>query len=362
MLTAHSDLAAYDGTIDRVLQALSTIISHGKSLPVSISRQISQCIDKLIEAKCNELLPGEMTEMVVGNIRFLCSAGFLSQAEAETYSAPQTLLEEFLRTPPRVMTFSQGAVPNSQRALVTSASSFKILHLARAMSGRKRSGLGSNDAGNGAVVQVSVFQSTVNYLPGRSPNTTAMEVTLSYDEDPGVNVVVLIIPNPVPILYFDIAPQNQSVSCQRNNRPYSVSANCSAFPNLNVTCPGNDTHTLRFVCPGKKLVPVCLAWNGVDYIASDACIVAAYTPYNITCVCVGNTGYNEALGEPATNNPQIDNIATSADVEIFGFERPWLSADDLSPESLTRNKVLAKIPPLKDKSFTNSHPLFLLRL
>jgi len=183
----------------------------------------------------------------------------------------------------------------------------------------------------------------VNYLPGRSPNTSAIKVSLSYDSDPGESAVVLTIPNSSPIDYYDVRPQNGSVSCKKRGRPYSVSANCSIAPDLNVTCPGNDTRVLSFVCPGKKLVPVCLAWNGEDYVATEACTVVAYTPYNTTCLCVGNTGYNEALGEPSTNNPQIDNIAASADLLVSGFTSTWESAKDITPDSLTRNKVRVMI-------------------
>ena len=323
MVMSYRDLCAADGRIDLVLQAMSTIITHGKSLPVSISRQISQSMDELTAAKGNLLVAGESIDMVTGNIRFLSSSGFLSQVETTTYGAPQTLLEEFLGTPLATMSFSQGASARRDRFLKA----------------RQSSGGGSDDGGDGAVVLVSVSQSNVNYLPGRSPNTTAMKVTLSYDSDPGVSTVVITIPNSSPILYYDIKPQNGSVACKKTGRPYSVSANCSIAPDINVTCPGNDTRILKFVCPGKKLVPSCLAWNGEDYVTSDACTVVAYTPYNTTCACVGDTGYDEALGEPASNNPQIDNIAASADIVVSGFTDTWTSAKNISPSSLTKNKV-----------------------
>ena len=361
MVTAHGDLAASDGAIDRVLQAMSTIISQGKFLPVSISRQISQCMDKLIEAKGKELVPGETTNKVIGNIRFLTSVGFLAHAEATTYSAPQTSLEEFLRASTTSMMFSHGAITYS------TIMSPNMRHVSRALNGRTVSASGSDDGGNGAAVQVSVSQSNINYLPGRSPNTTATKVTLSYDSDPGGSTVVITIPNNSPIPYYEIRPQNGSVACKRIGRPYSVTANCSAAPDLNVTCPGNDTRILKFICPGKKLVPVCLAWNGEDYVASDACTVIAYNPYNTTCACEGTTGYNEALGEPATTNPQIDNIAASADLVVSGFVNTWTSAEDLSPDSLTRNKVrrlnflhIAKAPNICFSSI-DIHTLFPLR-
>ena len=341
MVMSYRDLCAADGRIDLVLQAMSTIITHGKSLPVSISRQISQSMDELTAAKGNLLVAGESIDMVTGNIRFLSSSGFLSRVESKTYSSSQTPLEMFLGAPIATMTFSQHKAISVRRTSykLKSLQSIKVIGNRFESEVNDASESGSSDGGNGAVVLVSVSQSNVNYLPGRSPNTTAMKVTLSYDSDPGVSTVVITIPNSSPILYYDIKPQNGSVACKKTGRPYSVSANCSIAPDINVTCPGNDTRILKFVCPGKKLVPSCLAWNGEDYVTSDACTVVAYTPYNTTCACVGDTGYNEALGAPATNNPQIDNIAASADIVVSGFTDTLTSAKDISPSSLTKNKV-----------------------
>ena len=336
LVTNHSFLCASDESIDIVLQAISTVISQGKSLPVSISRDMHHCMDTLTLAKGNLLVPGENSSIVVDKIRFLSSSGYLSQLESTTFQSPQTSLEKFLATPSATMTFSQKTTLSTRNVssvvkhgnLIGGYSKYVIL-----------SDSTENGGGDGAVVQVSVSQSMVNYLPGRSPNSTATKVTLSYDSDPGVSSVVVTIPNLTPIHYVDIEPESRNVTCAKKGYAYSISANCFVDPNLNVTCPGNDTRIFQIVCPGKKLVPVCLAWNGEDFIASDACTVIAYTAYNTTCRCVGNTGYDEALGEPSTNNPQIDSIAASADLVVSGFTNTWKSAEDISPSSLTRNKV-----------------------
>jgi len=90
MVSGHTDLCASDGSLDKVLQAMSNIVSHGKSLPVSISRQVSRCIDQLTATKGSLLVPGESVEMVMDKIRFLSSSGFASQASRTIYGAPQT--------------------------------------------------------------------------------------------------------------------------------------------------------------------------------------------------------------------------------------------------------------------------------
>ena len=337
MITSHSDLSASDGALDIVLQAISTIIAHGKSLPASISIQISNCMDKLVEAKGNELVPGESTSLVVDKIRFLSSPGFLSQAENIIYSTPQTSLEEFIGAPLVTLTFSQTGTTKSQQLVSSTATS---MHMSRALKARKKTVGGSDDGGDGSVVQFSVSQAIINYLPGRSPDTTATKFTLYYESDPANSIVEVTIPNKIPVFYYDIKPKNGSVTCKNTGYPYSVSGNCSTAPDRNVTCPGNDTRLINFVCPGKKLVPLCLAWNGVDYVATDACIVLEYTPYNTTCACLGDTGYDEALGAPTDNNPQIGNIAASADIEVSEFVNTWTSAEDTTPDSPTKNKVL----------------------
>ena len=343
IVTGYSYLCAADGRIELVLQAMSTIVSHGKSLPVSISRQISHSVDKLTAAKGNLLVPGESTDMVTGNVRFLSSCGFLSQAISTTYSAPQTLLEVFVNAPPTSMSFSHEALKHTVQTSSIAVSSPYNRASNRVLQSGFGSSIGDGDGGDGAIAQVSVSQTTVNFLTGRSPNTTATKVTLSFDSDPGVSIVVYSIPSRFPILYFDVTPQNGSVSCKRTGYQYSASANCSLAPNINVTCSGNDTRVIKYTCPGIKLIPLCLAWNGEDYVSTDACTALSYTPLNTTCVCVGNTGYDEALGEPANNNPQIDNIAATADLEVSAFVDTWVSAKDISPSTLTKNKVSSRI-------------------
>ena len=337
MINEYSSLCASDGSIDVVLQAISTIISYGKSLPISLSRLLYQSMDKLTLARGTQLVPGEVSSVVVDKIRFLSSSGFLSHVESVTYESPRTTLEKFLGTPSVTMTFRHDKISLTRTVsffgtrgnLVPAVGKYATLS----------DSSDSSEGGDGAVVQVSVSQSTVNYLPGRSPNTTATKVILSYDSDPGVSTVIVTIPNLIPIPYDDIKPQNGSVLCNKRGYPYSVSANCSFDPSLNITCPGNATRKVEIVCPVKKYVPVCLAWNGEDYVASNACTVLSYTADNTTCACIGYTGYDESLGEPATNNPQIDNIAASADIEVTGFSSTWESAEDVSSNSLTRNKV-----------------------
>ena len=331
LVTGDSYLCASDGSIEIVLQAISTVISHGKSLPVSISRDMHHCIDTLTLAKGNLLVPGENSSEVVDKIRFLTSSGYLSDLKSTEFKSSQTPLEAFLATPRATMFFDTRKVSS----LDMSSSHAATLDSNVALPDTSN----RVDGGDGTVVQASVSQSTVNYLSGQSPNSTAMKVTLSYESDPGESTVIVTIPNSVPISYYDIKPEKRNVTCAKKGHAYSISANCFVDPNLNVTCPGNDTRIFQIVCPGKKLVPVCLAWNGEDFIASDACTVIAYTAYNTTCRCVGNTGYDEALGEPSTNNPQIDNIAASADLVVSGFTNTWKSAEDISPSSLTRNKV-----------------------
>ena len=93
------------------------------------------------------------------------------------------------------------------------------------------------------------------------------------------------------------------------------------------------TPVIPFVYLSKKLVPVCLAWNGKAFVSTDACTVIAYTRCNTTSACTDNTGYDEALGEPSTNNPLIDNIAASADIEVSGFVNTWKSAEIITPKS-----------------------------
>ena len=165
-------------------------------------------MDKLTGAKGRLLIPGESIKMVTGNIRFLSSSGFLSQAEATVYSPPQTLLEKFLRAPFATMSF---------RKETTSAVMLPGIRKHRHMKGRESVGMGLDDGWDGTAVEVSVSQSNLNYLPGRSPNTKAIKVTLSYDSDPRVSTVTFTIPNSSPIPYYDIKPQNDSVACRRQD-------------------------------------------------------------------------------------------------------------------------------------------------
>ena len=341
-ISEFSAMSASDSTIETMLLALSAVISNGRSLPASVSQQISKAIDILTAAHSNSLVPGESTTLIVGNVRFYAVASYVSQASQAVFYSPQTALEKFLHVSPVRVSFSSKAfskpTTKSTTAVATALhSASNMLSLAVNMGSE---GDPPISGGAGVAMALSLSQTNVNFQSGRPPNSTAERVTLLFDTDPGENTVVVTLQNEAPIEYDDSPPQNGSVACRHTGFKYSVSANCTSAPDINVTCHGNDTRRITYVCPGRQILPQCLAWNGEEYVATEACTVISYTPYNTTCSCVGDTGYDSELGAEPSNNPQIDAMAASADIIVTGFTDTWESAREVTPSSLYKNKVL----------------------
>ena len=193
-----------------------------------------------------------------------------------------------------------------------------------------------DSGGNGVIVTVSLSLSTVSYQSSNPPNATAEKIQIYWDSyDSSVHSVTATVQNVLPVHYYDNPPSNFHVTCEPRGSPYLVPGNCTTEPDLQLHCPGNDSRVIRYTCPGRQLIPTCVAWNGTDYVVNSACTVVSYTAYNTSCRCVGSTNYDGSVG----TNPQIDDLAASTDLVVYGFAETWSSAANVSPNSFIENKV-----------------------
>jgi len=139
-----------------------------------------------------------------------------------------------------------------------------------------------------------------------------------------------------PVHYFVDPPTSFDIACAHRGSPYVVQGNCTTAPDLVLICPGNDTRIIHYTCPGRQLIPTCVAWNGTQYVVNEACTVLSYSKHNTTCRCVGSTKYD---GSATTSNPQIDDLAASTHIIVYGFIETWSSAAYITPNSFIENKV-----------------------
>jgi len=190
--------------------------------------------------------------------------------------------------------------------------------------------------GTEKLLTVSLSLSTIFYRASPPPNSTAEKVQLYYDSDVSrTNTVIATVQNVYPVYYFDDPPLRFDIACQPLGSPYVVPGNCSTAPDLKLVCPGNDSRTIHYTCPGRQLVPTCVAWNGTQYVVNEACTVLSYSKHNTTCRCAGSTKYDGS----ETINPQIDDLAASTDIVVYGFIQTWSSASYITPNTFIENKV-----------------------
>ena len=316
-ISQYSTLCANDVTILSSLNALSSLMLNGRSIPASTARDISHAVDKISAARGMLLGTGENTTVASSVLRFFTEKSYLSLATRKQYTCPQTTLEIFIRAPPTTATFSNNG-NSTKRRLVSDSNGVE------------------DNGGNGVIVTVSLSLSTVSYQSSNPPNSTAEKIQIYWDSyDSSVYSVTATVQNVLPVHYYDNPPSNFHVTCEPRGSPYLVPGNCTTEPDLQLHCPGNDSRVIRYTCPGRQLIPTCVAWNGTDYVVNSACTVVSYTAYNTSCRCVGSTNYDGSV----STNPQIDDLAASTDLVVYGFAETWSSAANITPNSFIENKV-----------------------
>ena len=320
----YSSISADDATILSTIKALATLMSNGKSIPVSVAYSISKAIDKISTARGILLGTGESTSITTSVLRFFTEKSYLSLANHKLYSCPQTALEIFMREPRTTASFMSERKNNSRR-LQSDSSTVDF----QSQSVRF-------DGGDGDIVIVSLSLSTISYHSLTPPNSTAEKVQLYSDSMHSyLNTITATVQNVHPIQYFNDPSSYNHIACEPRGMAYDIVGSCTNTSDIHLRCPGNDSRVLRYSCPGRQLIPTCVAWNGTDYVVNSACTVISYTAHNTTCQCSGSTNYDGS----GTNNPQIDDLAASTDIIVYGFVETWSSAAYVTPNSFIYNKV-----------------------
>ena len=326
IIAQYGSLCAEDATVLSTIKALSSVIRNGKKIPAFTAYNISNAIDEISAARGLQLSAGENTTIATDVLRVTTIKAFLSIATHTVYSCPQTALEIFVKAPVTIASFNE---ESGNRHLILNSSK---------NTGASQSA--QDNGANGDLITVSLSLSTISYRGINRPNSTAERIQLYFDSySSSLYTVTAVVPNLNTVHYYDEPPSILYAACEPRGSPYNIPGNCTTAPDLQIKCPGNDSRVVQYTCPGRQLIPTCVAWNGSDYVKNSACTVISYTGQNTTCACVGSTNNDGSL----STNPQIDDLAASTKIVLYGFAETWSSAANVNQNSFVENKVRSNI-------------------
>merc|ERR1712100_659267 len=92
-----------------------------------------------------------------------------------------------------------------------------------------------------------------------------------------------------------------------------------------IECPG-IRGSFNNTCPSYEKVPLCVTWDGVNYIESEDCRVESFNEESTTCQCGP---------QPPTPSPTVANISSS------GLTRKYrtLSLADMDAEDMDMDET-----------------------
>ena len=343
LISIYPNISSSDSSVYSVMNALSSIlgVNHVKHIP-DLSQRISTSFDILLAGRQSITLAGERESIITPNIRLLVQKGSVYELSGRDVLAPQATEEIISKQLPTVVEVD---VLNSYQRLTSLFNPVAKTEVnKRALRYTSKDKIGTIDedvdqihsrieltrrlrmesVNPGDVIWLSLLQTNVNYRKSSVNSTTIRVKTgLLRSDLSKVELVKVTLPN-FDIVHYDFVPgRNGSYYCDTSDdvKPYKVLANCTSTPAWALTCPGNVTAVLKYVCPTRREVPQCLglSTDSDTYVSTRNCSVTTYSAFNTTCECAGYTGYEDPNSRYYDASAVTDDIAINKITEFYGY-------------------------------------------
>ena len=340
LISLYPNISSSDLSIHSVVKAFSSIlgVNYVKHIP-DLSQRISNSFDILLAARQSITLAGERASIITPNIRLLVQKGSVYEMTGINVLVPQAAEEIVSNQLPTIveidMFSSYHRLTYPLSIPVTSFETTKpalryVLkksdHLPAISSFIKNVTYGaySTSINPGDIIWLSLLQTNVNYRKS-SVNSSTIRVKTGFlsGDLSKVELVKVTLPNFDLVHYDSVRGRNGSYYCDTSDdvKPYKVLANCTSTPAWALTCPGNVTAVLTYVCPVRREVPQCLGWSSDSdkYTSTSNCSVTTYSAYNTTCECVGTTGYESPYNSMYDMSTVTNDLAIGKTTEFYGY-------------------------------------------
>ena len=306
-------LSAVDLLIQPVIEAYSAIIDKGNELSTLTSSLVSDSVDALMSGRELHLAIYEKTSVVTTNLRYFVTVVYVIDIPKLVLMTPLSPQEVIQGVQPVKATLQSRSYSSYDIVRTTIAQSTLNLHGFITMTGSVKVQVHYDSFVPSAITISTLNSSHSRRLTG---STKSRDTT----------IVTTLLPNILSPGFTSVPVTNGSFRCVTAGSPYNVTANCSLNSFISLTCPGDVTGLLHFKCPGRKVVPQCVSWNGQQYISSTGCKLVENSQYHTTCQCNGSSGYDGQQLDYLSDSI-IDEISVSPIITVTPFVQFVISHD-----------------------------------
>jgi hypothetical protein len=296
ILANPSGVAEDERSFRAVLQALSTVLERGSSVPDRTFNDFSTALTRLALARQAVLAIDEPgTDVILRNFRMHVSKRSAQSLAVAAVNSPRTMLESLLNAP-------------SASIVVRNVDADEVLGV------------------NMVLFHTSPRPDVTNSTPVRFE-------TIPYSGDSYSITTEVVLVNPRPIDYFMNYPEEQEVTCNSGiGMPqYNFTLTCPNNVTRELACDGGKAEVYDVMCPGEEQKPVCLRWNngnGGGFEKDPLCRVSgggtAYSGTNTTCECLPDddllAAESRRLDEIVDGNVRRADYAASLQLTISALE------------------------------------------
>lgn len=282
----NSLLAANDANYAAILTALSRALNTLHADSAVLAQMVSDAVTALCLGRQQILATGESaTQIATPNVRLTCGKVLsASLVQKPTLFSALSSVEEFNMLPASTVGLSLPSEVDALRfcpQVGVAAIEFPF----NAQSGESTSRIIRVETN---CVNSDVVQSQLDAVP---------------------IAVNLNLVQRTHFLRFD--PYKVSIDCEPNITTSRVYPNCTGFPKVEATCPGDYYFGyVSVTCPGRYTFPLCMVSSGsTSFRDSAMCKLVSFTNTTAECLCTGSTVNSHAtIGDRRLINSGYGNV------------------------------------------------------
>jgi hypothetical protein len=303
-VTAYPDLACEGTGLTLVSNALSNVLSKGNQLPEELLNNVSLAISALSGGCKTSIGIGEdPLTITTGNLKMFAALVDSETTAGRTLSSPRSAFDEFNDVPPVTVAVDSTSFPGSDSLGLTL---FEFTNNPKQIK--------TNSS------KVTIKATKYGGSPSNTNGRRLAETSL------GVGVTI-VLQNSAPMYYINIPESTIPVRCFRYTPTvYYRNVTCPSGLELNITCPIYTKGVFNVTCPAERDEPQCTSYNGASYEVNPDCKVIAFSPYNTTCYCAGDSARRHLAGEDESGVEYSSSLVVIA----TNFATTFVSAPSLT--------------------------------
>jgi hypothetical protein len=257
-----------------VSTALSNVLAKGNLLTDELLNNVSIAITALSAGcKTNIGIGEDPLTITTGNLKMFAALVDSETSDGKTLSSPQSAFDKFNDVPAVTVAVESNSFSSADSLGLT---------LFEFTNNPKQIKTNSSKV----TLKATKYGGSPSNINARRLAETSL----------GVGVTI-VLQNSAPMHYANIPESTIPVRCfQYSPTVYFRNVTCPSGLELNITCPIYTKGVFNITCPAERDEPQCTSYNGASFEVNPDCKVIAFTPYNTTCYCAGDSARRHLAG------------------------------------------------------------------